>query len=107
VPSARGGTPKEEESTRSSGGLDDAASAWEVTDRCSLRHRLQIEDEDARRSGRSKIPEACCAAILTPMREVRKAQAVANGFLRESSILPSKQAKLLAWHHFHGLGSIA
>jgi hypothetical protein len=71
APSGSGGTPKEDESTRSSSGRPEvAAPAWEVNVRCNVRHRPQIVDEEARCSERKKGPEARCPAILRPVRDV-------------------------------------
>lgn len=69
--SGSGGTPKEDESTRSSsGGPEVAVPAWEVNVRCNFRHRPQIVDEEARCSERKKGPEVRHPAILRPVRDV-------------------------------------
>ena len=78
--SGSGGTPKEDESTRSSsGGPEVAAPAWEVNVRCNLRHRPQIVDEEARCSERKKGPEARCPVILRPVRDVNSDSGCTNG----------------------------
>ena len=77
--SGSGGTPKEDESTRSSsGGPEVASPAWEVNVRCNLRHRPQIVDEEARCSERKKGPEARCPAILRPVRDVNSDSGCTN-----------------------------